>query len=218
MAISYDDLVILIGDTIPADDETTFVSHIDDFIDQTEDLISKNCQLPVMTKTASSTLTASSEYLVLPDDYLAPLQLAVISASTRYQLKFKDSSFLTQAYPGTTTGLPKFYSQGNEAETARLRMRPIPDSAYTYELEYSARPASLVDAGGANTTWISTNMKNALVYGCLMHGALYIRDFEGAKEYERQFMQAAGLTKIEQEGKARTDRRRRDYARPDVQE
>lgn len=221
MAITYDDLVTLINDTIQSDDEATFEAHVDDFIDQAEDLIIKNCQIPPMTKMATGSLTLGNEHLTLPTDYIAPLQFVVISGTTRYQLKMKDASFLTATYASTASserGRPKYYAQGDNATTSQIRMRPVPDSAYSYELEYSSRPASLIDGAGSGTTWISTNMKNALVYGALMHAALYIRDFEGAAAYKQQFMDATGLTKIEQEGKARTDRRRREYVRPNVQE
>lgn len=221
MAITYAELVTLINDTIQSDDEATFETHVDDFIDQSEDLIIKNCQIPPMTKMATGSLTLGNEHLALPSDYIAPLQFTVISGTTRYQLKVKEASFLTAAFPSTSASdraRPKYYSPGDNATTSQLRMRPVPDSAYTYELEYSSRPASLIDGASDGTTWISANMKNALVYGSLMHAALYIRDFEGAEKYKQQFMDATGLSKIEQEGKARTDRRRREYARPNVQE
>lgn len=221
VAITYEELVDLIGETIPANDEETFVSHIDDFIIQAEDIIVKSCQLPVMSKTATGSLSIGVETLTLPSDYIAPLQLFLTVSSNRYQLKHKEGSFLVAAYPSTASGdrgQPAFYAQGDNADTSQIRLAPIPDAAYSYTLEYSHKPASLTEGAGGGTTWISTHMRTALVYGALMFAADYILDAEAAAMYEKKFMTAAGLTKAEQEGKARTDRRRREYVRPNVQE
>ena len=221
MSITYDQLVTLIEDTIQSDDESTFETHIPDFIKQAEDTIIKNCQLPVMTKTVTGSFTTGNEHITLPSDYIAPLKFEVISGNDRYQLKHKDASYLSAAFPSSATAArarPLFYSQGDDGTTSRLKVRPIPDTTYSYDLEYSSRPASLTAGAGSGTTWISTNMRTALVYGALMHAALYIVDLELAATYERQFKEAAGLTKVEQESKARDDRRRKDYIRPEVQE
>jgi hypothetical protein len=221
MAITYSELKTLISDTLQSDDEDTFTTHLDDFIRQAEDMIIKACQLPVMTKKATGSLVVGTATIDAPSDYIAPLQFYVTDDDVKYQLKHKDSSFLDAAISSSAVAArarPRYYSQGEDSPTIRLKMAPVPDETYAYTLEYSCRPASLVDAGDSGTTWISTNMETALVYGALMHAALYIIEPTMAGEYKQIFMDAAGLTKQEQEGKARTDRRRREYQRPNVQE
>ncbi|OYW72979.1 MAG: hypothetical protein B7Z37_23235 [Verrucomicrobia bacterium 12-59-8] len=221
MAITKAELKTLISDTLQSDDETTFDAHLDDFIRQAEDMIIKSCQLPVMTKKATGNLVIGTATLTVPADYIAPLQFSVTDSNVKYQLKHKDSSFLDAAYPSTLSAdraRPRYYGQGDNSTTIELRLAPAPDATYAYTLEYSSRPASLTAGGDDDTTWISTNMETALTYGALMFAAMYIIEPQQAEQYKALFMDAAGLTKQEQEGKARTDRRRREYQRPNVQE
>lgn len=221
MAITYAQLRTLISDTLQSDDETTFDAHLDDFIRQAEDLIIKSCQLPVMSKKSTGSMVIGTPTITVPSDYIAPLQFHVTDSNVNYQLKHKDSSFMDAAYPSTLSAArarPRYYSQGDNSTTIQLRFAPTPDATYAYTLEYSSRPASLTDGGDDDTTWISTNMETALTYGAMMFAALYIIEPAQAAQYKELFMDAAGLTKQEQEGKARTDRRRREYQRPNVQE
>jgi hypothetical protein len=157
---------------------------------------------------------AGDENIALPADYISMVTLVVNDR----QLKYRDSSFLSAAFPDLTQGQPRFFSDDHEAGVYQVRLRPIPNAVYTGSMRYLATPVSLTAGAGSGTTWISTNMEAALVYGTLMHAALYIMDKPLAETYERKFKEAVGLTKIEQEGKALDDRRRKDYARPKWQE
>jgi hypothetical protein len=219
MTMTYDQLVTLIQDTIQSNDDTTFASHINDFIKQAEDDIIKKCQLPTMLKrTGGLAMTAGVGTIDLPSDYIATLRLEA-TGTARVHLRHKDSSFLTAAYPNdSSTGFPLYYAEAPaNGSTNRLMIRPIPDSNYTYALRYSCRPASLTAGAGSGTTWISTNMRTALTYGALMYAAMYIEDYALAEVYEKHFNDAAGITQMEQ-AKFNQQRRRKEYIRPDVQD
>ena len=216
--MTYAEIVAIITDTIQSNDEPTFAVHIPDFVRMAEETIMKEVQLPVMTKTVRGSCTAANEYITLPSDYIAPLYVCVLSSDVYSILVQKDSSFLLQAFPSRASvdqAIPTYYSPDDEG---KLRVRPIPDQNYTFELEYSHKPTSIVDVTAGVETWISVNMKTALVYGALIHAALYIFDDKVAAAYKAMFDDALGKTKIEQEGKARTDRWRSDYKRPQVRE
>lgn len=221
MTMTYDQLVTLIQDTIQSNDDTTFASHINDFIKQAEDDIIKKCQLPTMLKrTGQLTMTAGIGTIDLPSDYIATLRLEITSGPVqRVQLRQKDSSFLTAAYPNdSSTGFPLYYAEAPASgSTNRLMIRPIPDVNYSYILRYSCRPASLTAGAGSGTTWISTNMRTALTYGALMYAAMYIEDYALAEVYEKHFNDAAGITQMEQ-AKFNQQRRRKEYIRPEVQD
>ena len=69
--------------------ETTFVTHLPDFIKTAEERILKAVQLDVFRKNVTGTLTASNTYLTKPTDFLAPFSVAVIDGSNNYNfLKF----------------------------------------------------------------------------------------------------------------------------------
>jgi hypothetical protein len=221
MSITYDELVSLITSTLQPDDEATFISHIDDFIKQAEDTIIKNCQIPIMIAEATGTLSVGSGNINVPTDYIAPLKFEVTSGGVKTQLKMRNDSFLVSAYPENPAvqGLPIYFSNDSEnASLHRLRYRPISDQTYSYTLEYSRRPASLAAGAGSGTTWISTNMRTALVSGSIMYAAIYSMKMDMANFYEKKFREAMGLTKVEQEGKARTDTHRKEYSRPPAQD
>lgn len=224
MAITYDQLVTMVKDTIQSDGEATFEAHIDDFIKHAEDTIIKNCQIPPMTKKQTGNLVIGSPLITANSDFIAPLRLEFTDTDgSVVQAKHKDDSFTNGVFAGVPNDIPRYYSLSHSTTRQttggpRFRLRPFPDATYAYMLEYSARPASLTAGAGSDTTWISTNMQSALVYGTLMYAALYSLDLENSALYDRLFKEAMGLTKIEQEGKARDDRRRKDYIRPKVQE
>ena len=61
--------------------ETTFVSHLNDFIKNAEERILKNIQLSYFRKNVSGSMTSSNRFLSAPSDFLAPYSLSVTSSS-----------------------------------------------------------------------------------------------------------------------------------------
>ena len=60
--------------------ETTFVSHLSDFIKGAEERIFKAVQLSFFRKNANAQFT-SSQFLACPTDFLAPLSLSFTNES-----------------------------------------------------------------------------------------------------------------------------------------
>lgn len=212
----YSELEDIILQTIQSDDEATFADNIANFVRMAEDTVLRYAQLAVMTKTATTTCNASSQYITLPSDYIAPLHVTILADEEHTLLIQKDSSWLLAAFPSMSSAdedVPRYYSVDDENT---IRLRPIPDDDYTVEFEYSHKPESLVDVAADETTWISEHMRPALVYGSLMHAALFIADYERANSFKEQMLNELGVTKVEQEGRARTERRRKEYKRPEV--
>ena len=54
--------------------ESSFVTHLPDFIKSAEERILKNVQLDVFKKNVTGSGTASNTYLAMPTDFLAPLR------------------------------------------------------------------------------------------------------------------------------------------------
>ena len=157
--------------------ETSFTTHLDDFIKTTEERILKSVQLDDFIKNVTGTATSGSAYLGAPSDFLSSFSLAVIDSSSNYNyLKLKHPSFIRDYTPAAaTTGQPKYYA---DFDDDTFILAPTPDSNYTFELHYFYRPSSLTSAGDSGTTWLSTNAPNALLYGSLTEAMTYLKNYE----------------------------------------
>ena len=175
--------------------ESTFVSNLPTLIVQAENRIIKSLELPNFRKNVTGTLTASNPYLSAPSDYLYPFSLAVLDGSNNYEyLLNKDVSFIRQAYPSaSTTGTPKFYAQFDDDT---FIVAPTPSTNLTVELHYFYKPASITAGAESGTTWLSVNATNALLYGCLIEGYVYMKGAQDMlAEYEKRYFQAISRLK-----------------------
>jgi len=191
--------------------ESTFDTQLTTFIQEAEERILKNVELPDFRKNVTGTSTASSTYLSAPSDFLSPYSLAVISSSVYNYLLFKHVSFVRDYTPNpATTGLPKYYAVFDEST---FILAPTPDSNYTFELHYKHRPASLTAGADSGTTWLSTNAPDALLYGTLVEAATFLKVPEEVAQYEQRFVSATAALKRLGEGYGARDEFRYDIAR-----
>ncbi len=170
--------------------ETTFVSTLNTFIETAEERIVKAVQLPVFRKNVTGSFTSGLEYLQSPDDFLSPFSLAAIDSEGTYSyLLFKHVSWIRDYTPKrTTTGEPLYYAQ---FDNDTFIIAPTPTSGFTAELHYYYRPASLTSVGDNNQSWLSENAPNALLYGALVEGAVFMKSPpDTIMLYEQKFQEA----------------------------
>jgi hypothetical protein len=121
--------------------ETTFVSHLSDFISTAEERIFKSVDLDFFRKNVNGTTTSGNQFLAVPDDYLASFSISIVNSGNREFLMHKDVNFLQEYSPSTTaTGTPKYYAL---FDSNNFLLAPTPNAAFTAELHYYYRPASL---------------------------------------------------------------------------
>ena len=211
MSFTYTTLKTAIQDYLEST-ESSFVTNLPTFITTTEERIFKNVQLDDFRKNQVGDLTASGSYLECPTDYLAPFSLAVIDSSSNYSyLLLKQVSFIRDFTPNaSTTGLPKYYA---EFDDNTFIVAPTPDSAYEVELHYYYRPASLTTTSGSETTWLSENAPNAMLYGSLVEACTYLKNYEAIPAYESKFQEALLGLKNLGEAKSTRDQYRYDEIR-----
>ena len=191
--------------------ETTFVADLDTFIKESEERILKNVELPVFRKNVTGSAASSNTYLSTPTDFLAPYSLAVISSSVYSYLLFKHVSFIRDFTPNpTTTGTPKYYALFDDNT---FMLAPTPDQNYSFELHYKYRPASLTTTSGTDTTWLSLNAPDALLYGTLVEAATFLKVPEEVAQYEQRFIQAINSLKNLGQGYGSRDEYRYDIAK-----
>tara|TARA_R110000824_G_scaffold25290_2_gene88197 strand:- start:750 stop:1424 length:675 start_codon:yes stop_codon:yes gene_type:complete len=207
-------------------EETTFVATLNDFIINAEDRLFELIQLDYFRKNVTGNLTTGNTYLTAPSDFLMSFSLAIIDSSNDYHyLDKKHTSFMREysndAVDTSERGRPLYYGDfDKELSTASsngstLIVSPVPDSDYSVELHYLYKPNSLTtDTTG---TWISTNARNALLYGSLVEAYTFMKgDADLMQQYEQRFNLEVLRLKNQAEARGRRDEYRYDSLRSSV--
>ena len=174
--MNYSELVQAVKD-YTENTETTFVNNINLFIQQAEERINRDVQIPELRKNATGSTSASSPYLGRPSDFLSSFSLAVIDGSNNYTyLLEKEVNFIREAYPSqSTTGLPKYYGMfdgDTSSSSGNFILGPTPDAAYNVEIHYYYDPPSIVTS---TTSWLGDNAETALLYGTLYEAYTFMK-------------------------------------------
>ena len=152
--------------------ETTFTNNLTRFIVNTEERILKECQLDVFRRNSQGTTSASTKFLSKPTDFLAPFSLSVVNDSSNEFLLYKQVTFLQDYTPNpATTGVPLYYGDWND-ETFLLA--PTPNDAFTMELHYFFRPASITVTSDG-TSWLGDNAQLTMLYGSLVEAYTFMK-------------------------------------------
>tara|TARA_R100001440_G_scaffold39829_2_gene59364 strand:+ start:391 stop:1038 length:648 start_codon:yes stop_codon:yes gene_type:complete len=207
MSFTYAQLKTAIQD-YTENTETSFVTNLPVFIRAAEDRIFKLVDLEFFRKNATSALTQNDQYLSVPTDYLASFSLSITNSNLKEFLLQKDVNFIHEFHPNAaSTGTPKYYAY---FDVDNFIVAPTPDSAYTCELHYYYRPASLTAGADGGTTWLSDNAPNALLYGSLYEAYIYMKGEQDMLQmYEKQFTEALSRIKDLAEARENSDAYRR---------
>lgn len=180
--------------------ETSFVSHLSDFIKAAEERVFKLVDLEVFRKNVTSALTQNDKFLRVPTDYLNSFSLQITTSGSENVLELKDINFLQEAFPtSASSGLPQYYGI---FDINNFLVAPTPNSNYSVELHYYYRPTSLTAGADSGTTWLSTNAPFALLYGSLVEAYIFMKgESDMLQQYEKRFVDQ--LTRLKDFGEAR---------------
>ena len=207
-------------------DETTFVSTLDDMIQITEDRLLELIQFDYFRKNVTGNLTTGNTYLTAPSDFKMSFSLAIIDSNNDYHyLDKKHTSFMREysndAVATSERGKPLYYADfDKELSTAAnngstLIVSPVPDADYTVELHYLYEPTSLTSQ--TTGTWLSDNARNALIYGSLVEAYTFMKgEPELITLYETRFNQEVSRLKNLAEARGRKDEYRYDSLRTQI--
>ena len=210
--MNYTQLVQAIKDYTEST-ETSFVSHIDEFIKQAERKIYNEVQLPYLRKNVTGNATLGNKYVQTPSDFLAVYSMSIIDGSSdQHFLLNKDVNFIREAYANASTqAQPKYYALFDHNT---FILGPTPDSAYDVELHYYYYPTSIVTA---STTWLGDNYEQALLYACLVQAYTYLKgDPDLMANYQKQYQENIIQLKMLGDGKDRRDAYRSGQVRYEV--
>ena len=191
-----------------------------------EQKIYNSVQLPIMRKTATLPLTAFTNTLNAPADFLNAFSLSIynpVGPGEYIYLVNKDVNFIYEAYPQPNqSGTPKYYAiNGPQAVDQLLTafiLGPAPETVFAEDgyalLTYSYYPESIVTAG---TTWLSTNFNSVLFNGVMVEAIRFMKGEQDMVDlYAEQYKQSMTLFKNLVDGKLRQDAYRNGQLRTQV--
>jgi hypothetical protein len=209
--MTYNELVTSIRNYTEVDANVFSEPVINTFIELAENKILRDIDLDVFKKSATGSFTAGNYFLAAPPDLLTHRYL-LLTDNTGEQtfLEFRDPSFMKEFWPDqTATGPTKFYSVWDQST---FYVAPTPMTSYTAELGYIYRPAQLSSVNP--TTWISTNIPEALLYACLIQAYSYTKGpLEMLSFFTTSYGEALQGIGVEQQGRRRRDEYRDGMAR-----
>ncbi len=112
-----------------------------------------------------STATVNTEYVSLPDNFLA-LRNIQLNGSSRIVLQYMTPQQIDEQYRGRT-GTPCYFSIINQ----QFQFAPIPDGDNTVEIDFYERIPELSDTN--TTNWLLTAHPDAYLYGSLLQTEAY---------------------------------------------
>lgn len=207
--MTYNELVDNIRAFTEIDANAMSNANINTFILMTENRILRDIDLDVFKLEASANLSQGNKFLTAPSDILTHRYMMIQSTENIF-LEFRDTSFMKEYWPdGTDTGKPKYYSVWDQNT---FYIAPTPDQNYYVELGYIYKPAQLSSTN--QTTWVSINAPEALLYGCLAQAYSFTKGPGDMLQYfDNAYKQAIQGLGIEQQGRRRRDESRDGMAR-----
>lgn len=207
--MTYDELVTNIRAYTEIDANALPTSSINTFILMTENRILRDIDLDVFKLEAYANMTQGNKFLTAPSDILTHRYMMIQSTSNIF-LEFRDTSFMKEYWPdGSVQGVPKYYSVWDQNT---FYIAPTPNQNYYVELGYIYKPAQLSSTN--QTTWVSVNAPEALLYGCLVQAYSYTKGPADMMGYfDNAYKQAIQGLGIEQQGRRRRDESRDGMAR-----
>lgn len=210
MTLNYNQLKTAMYGYLSADENSLLnATDIDVVIQQAEQRIYRDVQIPVLKKNVTGNLSSGNRYLTTPDDYLATYSLAVNNNGTYEYLLPKEVEFMREAYPSTTaSGVPRYYGIFDDDT---FIVGPPPNQSYDVELHYYYEPPSIVSAG---QTWLGDNAEDTLLYACLVELYTYLKgEADLLQTYEARYQEAKNNLKLLGEGRNRVDTYRNEPPR-----
>ena len=200
--MTYDELVTNIRNYTEVNANVFTNAVINTFITMAENRILRDIDLDVFKKESTGSMTSGNKFLSAPSDILTHRYMMIAVNGEQVFLDFRDTSFMKEYWAdGTDLGVPKYYSVWDQNT---FYVAPTPNSNYSVELGYIYRPTQLSSTN--QTTWISNNAPEALLYACLIQAYSYTKGpAEMLNFFDASYQQAIQGLGIEQQGRRRRD-------------
>ena len=161
---TYSDLQTSIANYLARSDLT---SIIPDFITLAENRLRRELRIRQMLKSVTTSTVSGDATVELPSDFLEIRDLH-IQGNPRYPITYMSPSLFTRDAPADESGKPIYYT----ILATEFELAPKPDTAYTLEILYYAKP-TVLSAGNASNVFLA-NYPDALLYASLLEAEPYL--------------------------------------------
>ena len=205
--MTYAELVQKIRDYTEVDSNVLTSTIVDGIISDAEFRIFRDVDSDNNKRYATANLITSQRLISIPADLLIVRSAQIVDSKgsanpdNREFLEFRDTSFMSEYSPTTTTGVPKYYGMYDDAN---IVLAPAPDATYTIQFNYIQKDPGLSSTN--TTTYISKYFPNGLLYACLVEAFSYLKGPNDLLQlYEGKYKQVVEGFSIEQMGRRRRD-------------
>ena len=215
--ISYTDLRTQIRNYTEVSSTVLSDSIIENIVLNAEYRIARDVPIDAYKAVATGNLVTNQDYVDLPAGALFVRAVQVytstsVTTGANVFLEKKDMSYLEEYVSANTdTGTPKYYAMkgggtGNTSSTSgSILLAPVPNSTYEYQIHYNVMPTKL-EASSNETSYISLNFPNGLLYCCLAEAFGYLKGpMDMLQLYESKYKAEIQLFAAEQIGRRRRD-------------
>jgi len=161
---NYSDLKTSVANYLGRSDLT---SVIPDFISFAELRLSRDLRTRQMLKSATASTVSGDGKVALPTDFLELRDLH-IQGNPRIPLNYMSPAMFTRDARADESGKPVFYT----ILSTEIELAPTPDTAYTLEILYYAKPTVLSNTTASNV--FLANYPDALSYASLLEAEPYL--------------------------------------------
>jgi len=215
--ISYSDLKTNIRNYTEVDSSVLSDSVIENIVLNAEYRIFRDVPSDAYRTSTTGNLVTNQDYVNVPAGALFVRGVQVydstsVTTGANIWLEKRDLTFLEEyVSANTSTGKPKYYAMkggatSNTSTTSgAILLSPVPDSTYEYQIHYNRIPDKL-EATDNETSFISMNFPNGLLYAALVEAYSYLKGpMDMLQLYEAKYKE-----EVQKFGGEQIGRRRRD--------
>ena len=215
--ISYSDLRTNIRTYTEVDSSVLSDSVIENIVLNAEYRIFRDVPSAAYRTSTTGNLVTNQDFVNVPAGALFVRGVQVydstsVTTGSNIWLEKRDVTFLEEyVSANTSTGKPKYYAMkggatGNTSSTSgSILLAPVPDSTYEYQIHYNRIPDKL-EATDNETSFISLNFPNGLLYAALVEAYAYLKGpMDMLQLYEAKYKE-----EVQKFGGEQIGRRRRD--------
>lgn len=188
---TYAELQTTIAGYLARSDLTT---QIPDFIRLAEIRLRRDLRIRQMLNSTTLTCTSGTATVTIPSDFLEVKDF-VVTGNPVMPLNYESPSLFSRNSRSMDAGKPLDYT----VLASTFKLAPIPDSAYTLSLVYSAAPPYLSDSNTSNT--FLTTCPDLLLYASLLEAEPYLMNDARINTWGTMFDRAmSSLTRSDEKG------------------
>lgn len=166
-------------------------AQIPDFIQIGEGKLSRDLDSRRMDIKANLVTVAGEKTVDLPTDMLEMRRLLLISGDYNTPLQYRTPDEIAADYPFSRTGRPAVFTVIGQ----QLELAPVPDDAYSLELNYIQRLPALSDSNPTN--WLLSSWPSAYLYAALCAAQPFLINDERLPMFEQLYRDVvAGISGI----------------------